>query len=1202
MAKGRGKKGAIGAAGLLIFGLVTPGLLMGSFAPVLNEGQKEVHKIECHALEMVEKMILAKADAGSTSVEDASEGSVCGSNGFSLAQAMCQDMIDADVCTFSELEKKVCGAVTLCSAVSGWFSDVLTSTKTWLTDQVKGAGAYLVKTAKLAVGASVDDQEAAEQDAALDGDVGAAASDAAASTEGAEADAEIVQAEGGGVPATEPGDAGVPGLEAVESLDDLRAGGADCVDSGCTTGELDGSTADDPSLRDPQVLADVGEAVETAASGGGVLAKLAAGVKVVAKVLGVGLKVLGWVGIGVIALKLLSELFQGYQVSAQDLEGGLSDYSPGDLWFPTGQSCAARDAEWASVLADPASEANFDFVMDMTTDAGEGTVDGYPVWYGVDEEPSADDWVMTSVFNAATGGLVQPSGGMSVPFAPTPTVELWYIYEAAVNGGRPGGNNCTGSKAPATAAEQAAIKAAYISDLDLAGYDGTAVLAGASTAPAQCSVGGTIEGQAYGTSYAHWATVQDLLGYVAAPQYGLGSAWATVLSEVEAPGSTTAGAAADPCPGVPAARQQLLGDLKEGNDGPYNELLDEAEQVVKTGGGNIDDYPAEVVAALQALPTGAGASATASPDLVVTPATPMTQDEGEAIVLALADVLGGGDPTQVATSYVEDQNGCSASSCITGTGGNIGATGLLASQMVDGYAQYSRGQGTLDPGNAQDQYEAAAGEMAQYLNENGGDLTSAFAEYVQQNHLPPYAGAWAGGYSTNPSAAPTDPSDSSESCAPDQAAELDAENWGCEVGAYSNADPEMPTAVLLAEVTGEYQLYLDYTDLDETDTEIAPPAYLLQGQPMPSADLMALFDAAATEYNASEPLLLAIAAQESGFATQACENGIAGAGGNFGVMGMAGGAFVGKWPPKPPPSGGEEVTVGGQTYGPTAAVTGSAGTCPTVEPALAGEPAGMLDPADEIDLAAYVLNGWGATSSASAAQLTTATQDYVLEMVDGAGSTTPVVAAPSAVVSIVDVRYPAYANWLSGGAPTGGPTGYTGPPPAGFTCCVVQEPLQSVFAWVPPTGYPDSFPFGQCTYWADYNVQTISMYGINGNAAQWPGSPGGQRAAAAHLVEMDPEAQPMVDPPPIGGAVVWNPTPEYNAQGQLSGWLYDQGTGHVGVVVSVDTNAAGTVTGYWVSEMNFLGEGEVDERWVQWPDPDVLAFILPPPGTATLGG
>jgi surface antigen len=356
---------------------------------------------------------------------------------------------------------------------------------------------------------------------------------------------------------------------------------------------------------------------------------------------------------------------------------------------------------------------------------------------------------------------------------------------------------------------------------------------------------------------------------------------------------------------------------------------------------------------------------------------------------------------------------------------------------------------------------------------------------------------------------------------------------------------------------------------------------------MPSATLMSLFDAAAKEYNASEPLLLAIAAQESGFATQACENGGAGSVGNFGVMGMAWGDFVGKWPPKPPPGADEEdVTLSGQTYGPTDSVPGALGPCPTVQPALAGEPAGMLNPTDEIDLAAYVLSGWGATSDAGAGQLATAVDDYESDMVADVSS--------SAAVSILDVRYPAYANWLSGGAPTGGPTGYTGPPPSGTTCCVVQEPLEGVFAWVPPTGYPDSFPFGQCTYWADYNVPTISEYGINGNADEWPGSAGGQRAAAAGLVEMDPEAEG--EPPPIGGAVVWNPTRDG------TGWLYDAGSGHVAVIVSVDTNVQGTVTGYWVSEMNFLGEGEVDERWVAWPDPNVLAFILPPAGTAGLPG
>src|SRR5439155_13902219 len=41
---------------------------------------------------------------------------------------------------------------------------------------------------------------------------------------------------------------------------------------------------------------------------------------------------------------------------------------------------------------------------------------------------------------------------------------------------------------------------------------------------------------------------------------------------------------------------------------------------------------------------------------------------------------------------------------------------------------------------------------------------------------------------------------------------------------------------------------------------------------------------------------------------------------------------------------------------------------------------------------------------------------------------------------------------------------------AGATAAAPRTaPASEVFAWVPPGGFPDRFPFGQCTWWAAYN-------------------------------------------------------------------------------------------------------------------------------------
>ena len=118
-------------------------------------------------------------------------------------------------------------------------------------------------------------------------------------------------------------------------------------------------------------------------------------------------------------------------------------------------------------------------------------------------------------------------------------------------------------------------------------------------------------------------------------------------------------------------------------------------------------------------------------------------------------------------------------------------------------------------------------------------------------------------------------------------------------------------------------------------------------------------------------------------------------------------------------------------------------------------------------------------------------------------------------------------------------------------------PAAPLFAWVPPGGFPDRFPYGQCTWWAAYNRRVT-----------WSGNAGDWLANAAHQGY-------ATQPAPTPGAIaVYRPSPEY-----------DPAYGHVAVVVAVSGGS------YTVSEMNFTGWGRVDTRSIAWPDPHVEGFI-----------
>ncbi len=119
-----------------------------------------------------------------------------------------------------------------------------------------------------------------------------------------------------------------------------------------------------------------------------------------------------------------------------------------------------------------------------------------------------------------------------------------------------------------------------------------------------------------------------------------------------------------------------------------------------------------------------------------------------------------------------------------------------------------------------------------------------------------------------------------------------------------------------------------------------------------------------------------------------------------------------------------------------------------------------------------------------------------------------------------------------------------------------SAPAAPLFASVPVGGYTDRFPYGQCTWWAAYNRHVT----WSGNARDWLVNARAQSVATSAL-------------PSIGAVVVYRPGSGY---GEL---------GHVAIVIAVSSSS------YTVSEMNFVGWGEVNTRSAGWPDPHVSGFI-----------
>src|SRR5439155_23949845 len=72
-------------------------------------------------------------------------------------------------------------------------------------------------------------------------------------------------------------------------------------------------------------------------------------------------------------------------------------------------------------------------------------------------------------------------------------------------------------------------------------------------------------------------------------------------------------------------------------------------------------------------------------------------------------------------------------------------------------------------------------------------------------------------------------------------------------------------------------------------------------------------------------------------------------------------------------------------------------------------------------------------------------------------------------------------------------------------------PSNELFTWVPPGGFPDRFPFGQCTWWAAYNRDVT----WGGNARDW-------------LENAKAQAVATRDYPAVGAIVVYRPRGDYS--------------------------------------------------------------------------
>lgn len=164
--------------------------------------------------------------------------------------------------------------------------------------------------------------------------------------------------------------------------------------------------------------------------------------------------------------------------------------------------------------------------------------------------------------------------------------------------------------------------------------------------------------------------------------------------------------------------------------------------------------------------------------------------------------------------------------------------------------------------------------------------------------------------------------------------------------------------------------------------------------------------------------------------------------------------------------------------------------------------------------------------------------------------------------TFVGGQYLAYMGWAAAGVAgmsTVGLSCQTSTTTSSVQDDIANANVGKVVVEATPPGLPatfDSYPWGQCTYWA---AMHLTVPPFLGNAADWWAN-----AAAKGVAE--------TATPTVGSVVVY---------GAGNGYSSD---GHVGYVIQVDSP-----TTFDLSEMNFMGVGIVDERTSDLTD--VLGFI-----------
>jgi surface antigen len=127
---------------------------------------------------------------------------------------------------------------------------------------------------------------------------------------------------------------------------------------------------------------------------------------------------------------------------------------------------------------------------------------------------------------------------------------------------------------------------------------------------------------------------------------------------------------------------------------------------------------------------------------------------------------------------------------------------------------------------------------------------------------------------------------------------------------------------------------------------------------------------------------------------------------------------------------------------------------------------------------------------------------------------------------------------------------------ASVAAALPAAPPSPLFAWVPQSGYPDPFPYGECTWWVAYNHKVT----WGGDAWDW-------------ITNARAQGVMTTETPSVGAIVVYRP-----------GGAYSE-LGHVAIVTEVTGDT------YRVSEMHAPRWGVVSTRLLPWPDSDVIGFI-----------